>query len=38
MQLVEEVRREGKRGAVTLLFGAKDMERNNAVALKEFLQ
>ncbi len=27
-----------KRGRVTLLFGARDTERNNAVALKTFLE
>jgi uncharacterized protein YeaO (DUF488 family) len=29
---------ERDHGTVTLLFGAKDEERNNAVALREFLQ
>ncbi len=27
-----------RRGKVTLLFGAKDVEHNNAVALKEYLE
>lgn len=27
-----------KEGTVTLLFSAKDLERNNAVALKEFIE
>jgi uncharacterized protein YeaO (DUF488 family) len=27
-----------KRGRVTLLFGARDLEHNNAVALKEYLE
>jgi uncharacterized protein YeaO (DUF488 family) len=30
--------REAKKLTVTLLFGAKDREHNNAVALKEYLQ
>ena len=29
---------KGREGTVTLLFGAKDVERNNAVALKEYLE
>ena len=31
------LRLEGSRGVVTLLFAARDRERNNAVALKEYL-
>ncbi|OPY05473.1 MAG: hypothetical protein A4E66_02434 [Syntrophus sp. PtaB.Bin001] len=33
-QLVKHVRR----GSVTLIYGAKDREHNNAVALKEYLE
>ncbi len=33
-QLVERIRK----GRVTLLYGAKDVDRNNAVALKEFVE
>jgi uncharacterized protein YeaO (DUF488 family) len=29
---------KGRKETVTLLFGAKDVERNNAVALKEYLE
>lgn len=35
---VEELARKSKTRTVTLLFGAKDTERNNAVVLKEYLQ
>jgi uncharacterized protein YeaO (DUF488 family) len=35
---VERLARETRKRTVTLLFGAKDPERNNAVALKEYLQ
>jgi uncharacterized protein YeaO (DUF488 family) len=35
---VEELARESKKRTVTLLFGAKDTEHNNAVAFKEYLQ
>ena len=36
-ELLERLRSEGKQGTVTLLFAAKDAERNNAVVLKEML-
>lgn len=36
-ELLEEVRRDAGRGIVTILYGAKDTEHNNGVALKEFL-
>jgi len=29
---------EARQGEITLLFGAKDAEHNNAVALKSFLE
>jgi uncharacterized protein YeaO (DUF488 family) len=35
---VEKLAREARKRTVTLLFGAKDIEHNNAVALKEFLE
>ncbi len=35
--LLEEMRREARHGTVTILYGAKDTEHNNGVALKEFL-
>ena len=34
---LEKVRRDAGRGTITILYGAKDTEHNNAVALKEFL-
>jgi uncharacterized protein YeaO (DUF488 family) len=34
---VQQLVRESKKRTVTLLFGAKDTEHNNAVALKEYL-
>ncbi|MEK6572455.1 MAG: DUF488 family protein [Bacteroidota bacterium] len=37
-ELLLKLRQEGKRQTVTLLFGAKDEERNNAVVLKDFLE
>jgi uncharacterized protein YeaO (DUF488 family) len=36
-EAVGELRALAKRGKVTLLFGAKDEEHNQAVALREFL-
>lgn len=36
-KLLNVLRCEGKRGTVTLLFGARDEEHNNAVVLKEVL-
>jgi uncharacterized protein YeaO (DUF488 family) len=35
---VERLARESKKRTLTLLFGAKDMERNNAVALKQYIE
>ncbi len=35
---VEELAKKTRRGQVTLLFGAKDTEHNNAVALEEYLK
>lgn len=38
-ELLEEIRtRESAEGVVTLLYGAKELRYNNAVALKEFLE
>jgi uncharacterized protein YeaO (DUF488 family) len=34
----EQLARAAKKRTVTLLFGAKDINHNNAVALKEYLQ
>ncbi len=35
---VEQLAQKAKKRKVTLLFAAKDVEHNNAVALKEFLE
>jgi len=35
---LDELRRLAAEGAVTLVYAAKDEERNNAVALKDFLE
>lgn len=35
---VQRITAEAKKGTVTLLFAARDTERNNAVALREYLQ
>ncbi|MFP3220326.1 MAG: DUF488 domain-containing protein [Candidatus Marsarchaeota archaeon] len=35
---VEELREWGRRGTLTLLFSAKDKDRNSAIALKEYLE
>lgn len=37
-EAVEELRRHAEKGRVTLVFGARDEERNNAAALKEYLE
>lgn len=37
-ELVSRLVREAAAGPVTLLFAAKDTERNNAVVLREFLE
>ena len=36
--MIEDLRRESRKGTVTLLFAAKDSERNNAVVLKEVIE
>jgi uncharacterized protein YeaO (DUF488 family) len=36
-ELLEGLRRDALRGTVTILYAAKDVEHNNGVALKEFL-
>jgi len=36
--LVDEIRSRARTSTVTLLFGARDTERNNAVALLEYLK
>jgi uncharacterized protein YeaO (DUF488 family) len=33
-EVLEKIKKEGKRGTVTLLFSAKDTEHNNATVLK----
>jgi uncharacterized protein YeaO (DUF488 family) len=35
---VKQLAREARKRTVTLLFGAKDIEHNNAVALKEYIE
>jgi uncharacterized protein YeaO (DUF488 family) len=35
---VEHLREHGRHGIVTLVYGAKDQEHNDAVALKEYLE
>ena len=35
--LLEKLRDEARHGTITLLYAAKDIEHNNAVALKEIL-
>ncbi|NJD57710.1 MAG: DUF488 domain-containing protein [Nitrospirae bacterium] len=37
-ETISDLRRESRRKTVTLLFSAKDTERNNAVALKEIIE
>jgi len=37
-ELVEQLIQKSRAGKVTLLFAAKDTERNNAVALKNYLE
>ncbi len=36
-EILERIKKAGKRETVTLLFSAKDVEHNNATALKEML-
>jgi uncharacterized protein YeaO (DUF488 family) len=35
---VDEVRKHSSRGAVTLLFSARDAQHNNAIILRDFLR
>ena len=37
-ELLKRIRNEGKKGTVTLLFSTKELELNNAVALKEIIE
>jgi uncharacterized protein YeaO (DUF488 family) len=37
-EAVDVLRRKAKRGTVTLVYAARDVEHNGAVALKEFLE
>ncbi len=37
-ELLKRIKNEGKKGTVTLLFSTKELELNNAVALKEILE
>lgn len=37
-QLVDKLRRRSRTARITLLYSAKDKERNNAIALREFLE
>ena len=37
-EIIRDLRTEARRKTVTLLFAAKDTERNNAVALKEIIE
>ncbi len=36
-EIIEKIRKEGKKGTVSLLFSAKDVEHNNATVLREIL-
>jgi len=38
MELLKRIKNEGKKGTVTLLFSTKELELNNAVALKEIIE
>ncbi|OPY82625.1 MAG: hypothetical protein A4E70_00633 [Syntrophus sp. PtaU1.Bin005] len=37
-EVVEELRKNACHGTITLVYGAKDTEHNNAVVLKEYLE
>jgi len=37
-ELIERIRKEAKKGTVTLLFAAKDTKHNNACILKEIIE
>lgn len=36
--VLEQLRAKERNGVITLVYGAKDIEHNNAVALKEYLE
>ncbi len=36
-EILERLRKEGKKGTVTLLFSARDVEHNNATVMRELL-
>ena len=36
-EILKKIKNEGKKGTVTLLFSTKELELNNAVALKEII-
>jgi len=36
--MIEDLKKEVRRGTVTLLYAAKDSDRNNAVVLKEMIE
>ncbi len=36
-EIIEKIRKEGKKGTISLLFSAKDVEHNNATVLQEIL-
>lgn len=36
--MIEDLKKAARRGTVTLLFAAKDADRNNAVVLKEMIE
>ena len=38
LDLIEELKRKASEGAVTLVYAARDLEHNDAVVLKEFLE
>ncbi len=38
IELIDKIRKEAKKGTVTLLFAAKDAEHNNAIVLKEVIE
>lgn len=37
-EVVEQLREHGQHGTVTLVYGARDKEHNDAIALKEYLE
>ncbi len=38
LELVGKLKKEAKKGKITLLFAARDIEHNNAVVLKEIIE